>query len=202
MGMDGVKTQQFSTDGREFLRVTMGEDIFDLPFKELGGKKVAFLDISGQFRLIESCADQLVQRLIDEGAVFDTILNPVSKSNALAHAIAVRWAERVNPALTHTVVARKSANSDGDENKKVASYRSVTTPVEQTLSLTPEDAAHLEGKRLLIVDDVYGGGGTFRALAALADGVGATIAAKAVVAIEGGAQNTEGITHLFILPTL
>lgn len=194
-----VKTQQITLGDETFLRVTLNGQNFDLPFKQIGERKVAFLDISGKFQLIEYCADCIVEKLIAQKAEFDTILNPVSKSNALAHAVAVRWAKRVNPQLSHTIVARKSV---GNDPKHTATYRSVTTAADQSLSLTADDAVFLKGKRILIMDDVYGGGGTFKALQKLADSVNATITAKAVIAIEQGAQNTKDIVHLFELPTI
>ena len=87
-------TEKVVKDGKEYLRVNMsGRDYF-LPFKVLAGKKVAFLDISGQVSLNEAAADDIVDMLDEAGVEFDTILNPVSKSNALAHAIALRWNKR------------------------------------------------------------------------------------------------------------
>ena len=197
-----VKTQQITLGGDDFFRLTLADREFDLPFKQLGDRKVAFLDISGRFNLVEFCADNLVERFIAKGIEFDTIMNSVSKSNALAHAIAVRWAKRVNPNLEYTVVARKSA-SNTDSGKKIsASYRSVTTPFEQTLSLTSDDIAFINGKKVLLLDDVFGGGGTFSALNALAEGANATVSARAVIAIEQGADIPEDLIYMFVLKTI
>ena len=184
-------------NGQEFLRVTLGERDYELPFKLIAGKKVGFLDISGQVSLIESAADQLYARLKDAGVEFDTILNPVSKSNALAHAIALRWSAD-HPELTHTVVARKSAGS----SPVSASYKSVTTAHEQTLSLTEDDIGYIKGKRILLVDDVFGGGGTTHALMELADKAGAEVVAHAVIGIEQGANIPKGLFYLFTLPVI
>ena len=197
--MDDLKTEIISSDGRKHLRVTAGGYNFDLPFKQIGGKMVGFLDISGKFRLIEICADSITGRLIERQISFDTILNPVAKSNALAHAIAVRWAQKVNPGLMKTVVARKSTTVKSDNH---VVYRSVTTPTDQILSLTHEDNEYLEGKRILLVDDVFGGGGTFSALQSLAENAGALIAARAVIAIEEGALPGDDLIKLFTLPTI
>ncbi|MBQ1340989.1 MAG: hypothetical protein IIY33_00765, partial [Erysipelotrichaceae bacterium] len=83
-------TEKVVKDGQEFLKVTMSGRDYYLPFKVLAGKKVAFLDISGQVSLNEAAADDIVDLLLEAGVEFDTILNPVAKSNALAHAIALR----------------------------------------------------------------------------------------------------------------
>ncbi|MBQ9425834.1 MAG: hypothetical protein IJU42_07830 [Erysipelotrichaceae bacterium] len=189
-------TQRIEKDGQEFLRVTMSGRDYDLPFKVLSGKKVAFLDISGQVSLNEAAADDIVDLLLEAGVEFDTILNPVAKSNALAHAIALRWNKAKGTDISKTVVARKN----GDGNRIQAVYRSVTTPRDQVMSLTDDDAEYIRGKRILVVDDVYGGGGTTKGLMELADKAGATVAAHAVIAVEAGVQLPEGIFYLFTLP--
>ena len=191
-----TKTERIEKDGQEFLRVTMSGKDYDLPFKVLSGKKVAFLDISGQVSLNEAAADDIVNLLLEAGVEFDTILNPVSKSNALAHAIALRWNKAKGMDIDHTVVARKN----GEGNKIQAVYRSVTTPKDQVMSLTDDDAEYIKGKRILVVDDVYGGGGTTRGLMELADKAGAIVAGHAVIAVEAGVELPKGIFYLFTLP--
>ncbi len=194
-GVNQTQTERIFKDGQEFLRVTMSGKDYDLPFKVLSGKKVAFLDISGQVSLNEAAADDIVDLLLDAGVEFDTILNPVAKSNALAHAIALRWNKAKGTQIDKTVVARKS-----DGNRIQAVYRSVTTPRDQIMSLTDDDAEYLKGKRILVVDDVYGGGGTTKGLMELADKAGAIVAAHAVIAVEAGVELPEGIFYLFTLP--
>lgn len=190
-----MKNARIVTDsnGTRTLEVQIGPNTFVLPFKLIGGRWVGFLDISGQVALIESAADEIANAINASGLTFDTILNPVSKSNALAHAVAVRLG------IGKTVVARKSTDP---QNIVRASYRSVTTDKDQVLSLTPDDAEFLRGKRILVMDDVYGGGGTTRALYELARGAEAEIAGHAVVAVEAGGQYPEGLIYLFELPTL
>ena len=43
-------TNRIVKEGQEYLRVNMSGKDYDLPFKVLAGKKVAFLDISGQVK--------------------------------------------------------------------------------------------------------------------------------------------------------
>lgn len=190
-----TKTEKIMKDGQEFFRVNMDGKDYDLPFKVLGGKKVAFLDISGQVSLNESAAKDIVELLADAGVEFDTILNPVAKSNALAHAIALNWGKVTGRSIDKTVVARKS-----EGNKIQAVYRSVTTPRDQIMSLTDDDAEYIKGKKILVVDDVYGGGGTTRGLMELARKAEAIVAAHAVIAVEAGVELPEGIFYLFTLP--
>lgn len=196
--MKEVTTEIIRDEQGERLRVVLAGKDYYLPFKLIGGRKVGFLDISGRVAFNESAADEIVDRMIEQGITFDTILNPVSKSSALAHAIAVRWAQRVDPSLTYTVVARKSSSPSGVE----VTYRSVTTDHDQVLSLTDDDTAYLKGKKVLLLDDVYAAGGTARALHALVEKAGAEVVAHAVVAIEQGANIPEGLVYTFVLPTI
>jgi len=193
-----VETNIVEKDGAKYLEVKMSGRDFKLPFKLISGRMVGFLDISGQVSLIESAADELVKKLLAAGVEFDTILNPVSKSNALAHAIALRWSKEKGVEIAKTVVARKSSGPA----KVQATYRSVTTPKDQTISLTDGDVDFMKGKRILVLDDVYGGGGTNAALKELAQKADATIAAFAVIATEEGVQTPENLYSLFTLPVI
>ena len=193
-----IFTEVVTLEKGEFLHVILGGKDYYLPFKVLSGNKVAFLDISGQVALNESAADEIVEKLLDAGVEFDTILNPVSKSNALAHAIALRWNKAKGTNITHTVVARKSSSPAKIE----ASYRSVTTNKDQTLSLTDDDIDYIKGKRILVIDDVYGGGGTTKALMELASKAEAKVAAHAVIGVEGSAKLPDGLFYLFELPVI
>ncbi len=194
-----VKTKELTIDGQDWLRVTLANKDFDLPFKRIGDRKVAFLDISGQVDLIEHMADLLVEQIQETGIQFDTLLNPVSKSNALAHAIAARLMKTVNPALCATVVARKA--KPGEHHQVEADYKSVTTNGIQTLYLTDEDAKSLQGRKVLLVDDVYGAGGTTKALEELLTKAGAKKAGHVVCAVEKQPDLPEDLIYLYELPS-
>ncbi len=198
MRQDLVPSKEVTVNGADYLRVTIGGKDFDLPFKILSGYKVAFLDISGQVEMNESNADMLVEEMKKRGVKFDTIMNPAAKSNALAHAIAVRWAKEVDPSLTYTVVARNGR--PGEHYEVEASYRSVTSSTDKVMYLTEDDAAFLKGKKVLMLDDVFGGGGTTKALTELVEKAGATVAAHAVVAIEEGPNVPDDLIYLYTLP--
>jgi adenine phosphoribosyltransferase len=58
----------------------------------------------------------------------------------------------------------------------------------------------MEGKRILIVDDVISTGESLRALEILAEKCGANIVGKMTVLAEGDAQNRKDITYLEKLP--
>ena len=52
------------------------------------------------------------------------------------------------------------------------------------------------------MDDVFGGGGTTKALRELARKAGAEVSAHAVVAVEQGSAHPDGLFYLFELPVL
>ncbi len=64
------------------------------------------------------------------------------------------------------------------------------------------DFSSMKGKNILLVDDVYGGGGTTKALTALVEKAGATISGHAVCAVEEGGNYPEGLVYLYTLPVL
>ena len=70
----------------------------------------------------------------------------------------------------------------------------------QTLSLTAGDSEFINGKKVLLVDDVFASGGTYNALEKLVVSSGAEVAARAVIAIEEGAIIDEELIYLFVLP--
>lgn len=191
-----IKTEKIFKDNNEYYEVTMDDKVYDLPFKVLGGKKVAFLDISGQVSLVETTSKLLVDKIIALNLEFDTILNPVSKSNALAHAIAVNYSKKTGKNIDYTVVARKNLS----DTKVSATYHSVTTKDEQLMSLSDDDAEYIKGKKVLLVDDVYGAGGTTNALKSLCEKAQAQIVGHALIAVEKGSILPEGLIYLFELP--
>lgn len=194
-----IKEEEIQINGQDYLRVTLENEDFDLPFKVIGSNKVAFLDLSGQVKLVEKAADLLVEELLVSPLKFDTILNPVAKSNALAHAIAIRLLKAGKLGFEKTVVARKAKP---DEHHSVeVEYRSVTTPISQTLYLTDEDAEFIKGKKVLLVDDVYGQGGTSKALKELVEKAGGKTVAQIMAAAEKRENLPEDLLFLFDLPS-
>ena len=61
---------------------------------------------------------------------------------------------------------------------------------------------YIRGKKILLVDDVFGGGGTTSALMELSRKAGAEVTAHAVIGIEQGAAIPEGLFYLFTLPVI
>lgn len=79
-------------------------------------------------------------------------------------------------------------------------YRSITTQHEQSLYLSYEESKLLQGKRVLIVDDVISTGDSIKALETLVERSKGEVVAKAAVLAEGDAAKRDDIIFLEPLP--
>ena len=78
--------------------------------------------------------------------------------------------------------------------------QSITTAGKQTLVIDKKDLDYMNGKRILVVDDVISTGGSLHALDALAARSSGTIVAQAAVLAEGDAAERKDIIFLEPLP--
>ena len=81
-----------------------------------------------------------------------------------------------------------------------STVHSITTAKEQKLYLDTADAALMQGKRILLVDDVISTGESLSALEALVLKAGGIVAGKMAVLAEGDAQKREDLIYLEKLP--
>ena len=79
--------------------------------------------------------------------------------------------------------------------------QSITTLSLQKLYLGSDDAAMMTGKKILIVDDVISTGGSLKAMEALVEKAGGSVAGRMAVLAEGGAAERKDIIFLEKLPT-
>jgi adenine/guanine phosphoribosyltransferase-like PRPP-binding protein len=77
---------------------------------------------------------------------------------------------------------------------------SITTGHPQTLYLDEKDRGLVEGKRVVIVDDVISTGSTLDGMRSVVRSAGGEVAAAAAVFTEGDERETEGIVSLGHLP--
>ncbi len=77
---------------------------------------------------------------------------------------------------------------------------SITTENRQMLCISGEDAKAMEGKRVLVVDDVISTGESLAALETLVNEVGGNIVGRMAVLAEGEAKEREDIIYLSPLP--
>ncbi len=127
----------------------------ELPLFEVKpGLKIAVLNILGDIELVEASARALISKL--DGKQFDLLVTAESKSIPLAHTMAVLK-------NIQYVVLRKSYKPYMGDALEVET-NSITTGSEQKLILDEKDLRLIEGKKVLIVDDVISTGSTLEAM--------------------------------------
>jgi adenine phosphoribosyltransferase len=163
----------------------------DLPLFEVApGVKIAVLNIMGDVPLIQACANALNEKL--HGTQFDFVVTPEAKSIALAYALAVEMNKPF-------VVLRKAYKSYMGESLQTETV-SITTGKPQTLILDEKDRSLLDGKKVLLLDDVVSTGSTLAGMRDLMGKANANITAEATIMTEGDKTKWNGIISLGHLP--
>jgi adenine phosphoribosyltransferase len=163
----------------------------ELPLFEIKpGLKIAILNILGDTELVEACAKELGEKL--EKVDYDVLVTAEAKSIPLAHALSV---------CTHKpyVILRKSYKPYMG-NALQAETLSITTGQPQTLYLDEKDRELMNGKRVVIVDDVISTGSTLQGMRLLLQKAGAEITAEAAIFTEGERAKWSNIVCLGHLP--
>lgn len=170
-------------------RLTIGTVTRDLPLMEVApGLRIAVLNTLGDTELVEAAATLLAGRLAAHD--YDALVTPEAKSIPLIHALAVRTGHPY-------VVLRKSWKPYmGDALR--ATTQSITTGSEQTLYLDAKDRPLVEGKRVVLVDDVISTGSTLAGMEEVMALASAQVVARAAICTEGDAG--EGAVALAHLP--
>jgi len=143
----------------------------------------------GDVELTVHCAAELLKRAPE----YDYILAPEAKAIPLLYEMA-----RQSGANKY-FVARKGAKAYMSGVFEVE-VQSITTAGKQKLVIDSEDAALINGKRILIVDDVISTGESLRAVEELVNKAGGTVAGRMAVLAEGDAQHRKDIICLAPLP--
>lgn len=163
----------------------------ELPLFEVKpGLKIAVLNILGDTDLVQASASELSKKLAS--IEYDLIVTAESKSIPLAHAMSVMNKKPY-------VVLRKSYKPYMGEALQVET-NSITTGSEQKLILDEKDLRLIEGKKVLLVDDVISTGSTLEAMRRLMEMAGAEIVEEVAIFTEGDEQDWQGIVSLGHLP--
>lgn len=176
---------------RDTYQVNIAGITRELPLFEVKpGLKIAVLNILGDIELVQASAQELMSKL--DGKQYDLLVTAESKSIPLAHAMAV---------LKNIpyVVLRKSYKPYMGEALEVET-NSITTGSEQKLILDEKDKNLIEGKKVLIVDDVISTGSTLEAMRKLMKMANATVVEEVAIFTEGNADDWKGIISLGHLP--
>ena len=162
----------------------------DLPIcKVTDSLYIAGFVIFGDQELTVACARELLARAPE----YDYILTAEAKGIPLAHEMARQAGD------AKYILARKAPKLYMKDLFEV-SVRSITTAREQKLYLDGADAALMQGKRILIVDDVISTGESLAALEALVEKTGGVICGRMAILAEGEAQDRADLTYLEKLP--
>ena len=162
----------------------------DLPICPLNDKlSIAGFVIFGDQELTVACARELLAR----APAYDYIITAEAKGIPLAHEMARQAGD------AKYILARKGPKLYMRDIFSVCVH-SITTAKEQHLYLDGADAALMNGKRVLIVDDVISTGESLAALEALVTKAGGEICGRMAILAEGDAIDRGDIIYLEPLP--
>lgn len=150
---------------------------------------IAAFIIFGDVELTVKCAEALIPLLPEH----DIMLTAEAKSIPLIHELAKQQGEN------EYIIARKGEKVYMPSPISV-NVRSITTQRVQTLYLGADDAEKMNGKRVLIIDDVISTGESLKALEALVSKAGGKTVGRAAVLAEGDAADRDDIIFLEKLP--
>lgn len=145
----------------------------------------------GDAELTVACARELLKLYPADS--YDYLFTAEAKSIPLIHEMA-----RQSGAKKY-FIARKGPKAYMPDPIYVED-QSITTAGTQRLYLGRNDAALIQGKRVLLIDDVISTGGSMRAMEALVNAAGGTVTGRATVLAEGGAADRDDIRYLNRLP--
>lgn len=145
--------------------------------------------IFGDVELTVHCARELLKLAPD----YDYLIAPEAKAIPLLYEMA-----RQSGAETYFLARKKAkAYMQGVFSVDVTS---ITTQGVQTLVIDTEDAKKMQGKRMLLLDDVISTGESLRAMETLVEKAGGLIAGRMAILAEGNAAGREDILTLGKLP--
>ena len=149
---------------------------------------IAAFNMFGDVELTEKVAKDLLAKCPEH----DVLITAEAKGIPLCY-------EMARQGVRKYVVARKGIKLYM-KNPIHVEVKSITTARLQNLYLSEEDYKFLNGKRILIVDDVISTGESLSAIEMLVNKAGGIIAGKACVLAEGDAAKRNDIIYLEPLP--
>ncbi|MER3458744.1 MAG: adenine phosphoribosyltransferase [Chloroflexota bacterium] len=162
-----------------------------LPLFEVApGVRIAILNILGDTELVQAVARELARRL--RGIQADVLVTAEAKSIPLIHELAVQMG------LPYVVLRKAYKPYMGEALQ--AETLSITTGKPQTLYLDEKDRRLIQGKRVILVDDVISTGSTLQGMRLLVEKAGATTVAQAAILTEGERAKWQDIIALGHLP--
>ena len=159
-------------------------------FEVKPGLKIAILNILGDTELVQASAKALAKQL--KSCPFDLLVTAEAKSIPLAYALSV---ETKKP----YIVLRK-AYKPYMGAALIAETLSITTGEPQTLILDEKDQESIQGKKVVLVDDVISTGSTLQGMKMIMNKAGAEVVCEAAILTEGERAQWEHVVALGHLP--
>lgn len=161
----------------------------ELPICRINEKmSIAAFVIFGDVELTVASAEALLEKAPE----FDVLITAEAKGIPLVYEMACQSGRKY-------FIARKYPKLYMS-NPISVDVRSITTDKEQTLYLDESEMQYIQGKRVLIVDDVISTGESLRALEELVKRSGGMIAGQCAILAEGDAIKRDDIFYLEPLP--
>lgn len=151
--------------------------------------QIASFVILGDVELTVACAAELAARAPE----FDVLITAEAKGIPLVHEIARQLG------MKSYLIARKSVKVYMEEPCSIC-VSSITTSSEQYLYLDKAEMDRMNGKRVLVVDDVISTGESLKAIQNLVDLSGGRVVASMAILAEGDAKFRNDILFLQELP--
>lgn len=155
------------------------------------GVKIAILNILGDTELVNTVAVELAKLLAERNP--DVLVTAEAKSIPLAHALSTEMDN-----LPYVVLRKSHKPYMGDSLK--SETLSITTGTPQTLYLDEKDRDLINGKRVVILDDVISTGSTLQGMRLIMQKAGANVIAESAVLTEGDRAQWHDIIALGHLP--
>lgn len=151
---------------------------------------IAAFIMFGDVELTVACAAELLKKV----PAFDVIFTAEAKAIPLAYEMSRQSGKKYIP-------ARKGKKLYMQDPVAI-DVKSITTESKQSLCIDKPDLDYMDGKRILVVDDVISTGDSLKVLEALAAKSTGTVVARASVLAEGEAATRDDIIFLAPLPLI
>ena len=159
-------------------------------FEVAPGLRIAILNILGDTELTQAAAKALAEKL--QEIPYDVLVTAEAKSIPLAYALSVETG------MPYIVLRKAYKPYMGDALQ--AETLSITTGKPQTLILDEKDRSLIQGKRVVVVDDVISTGSTLQGIRIILEKAGASVAAEIAIMTEGEKSKWMDIISLGHLP--
>ena len=154
------------------------------------GVKIAILNILGDTELVQAAGKALADKLA--AVDYDVLVTAEAKSIPLAYAVSVESGKPY-------IVLRKSYKPYMGDALSVETL-SITTGKPQTLYLDEIDRKKIQGKHVVVLDDVISTGSTLQGMRVLIEKAGAEVVTEAAIFTEGERATWHKVVSLGHLP--